>query len=99
MITPAKWQAKGGPKNEAFRRDIFPFMDKIIYYPNAEDIFDITSIGGITIELLSKNMTRVKKVDLISEHENSIYDTEQINFSYGRKTFYNSKIEAIVQKV
>lgn len=41
MITPAKWQAKGGPKNEAFRRDIFPFMDKIIYYPYTNDIFDI----------------------------------------------------------
>lgn len=99
MITPAKWQAKGGPKNEAFRRDVFPFMDKIIYYPNAEDVFDITSIGGITIELLSKNVIPVKKVDLISEHENSIYDTEQINFYHERKTFYNSKIEAIVQKV
>ena len=27
MITPAKWQAKGGEKNEAFRKDIVPYME------------------------------------------------------------------------
>lgn len=48
MITPAKWQAKGGLKNEAFRRDIVPYMSKIVYYPDCTDIFNIDIAGGIT---------------------------------------------------
>ena len=56
MITPAKWQAKGGPKNEAFRRDIVPFMDKIIYYPYTNDIFNIQlQGGGISIQFRETN--------------------------------------------
>lgn len=46
MITPAKWQAKGGEKNEKFRRDIVPYMSHIVYYPDCSDVFDITSWGG-----------------------------------------------------
>lgn len=30
FITPAKWQAKGGEKNEAFRENIVPYMSKIV---------------------------------------------------------------------
>lgn len=48
MITPAKWQAKGGLKNEAFRRDIVPYMSKIVYYPDCSDIFEIGEVGGIS---------------------------------------------------
>ena len=42
FITPAKWQAKGGEKNEQFRKDIVPHMSKIVYYPCTEEIFDIS---------------------------------------------------------
>lgn len=55
MITPAKWQAKGGEKNEKFRRDIVPYMSHIVYYPDCSDVFDITSWGGVSYFLLSKN--------------------------------------------
>lgn len=54
MITPAKWQAKGGPKNEAFRRDIVPYMSKIVYYPNCKEVFDIKIQGGVAYYLCSK---------------------------------------------
>lgn len=31
MITPAKWQAKGGKKNEDFRKNIVPYMSHICF--------------------------------------------------------------------
>ena len=37
-ITPAKWQAKGGKKNEDFRENIVPHMSKIVYYPDCLDV-------------------------------------------------------------
>ena len=46
-ITPAKWQAKGGAKNEDFRKNIVPYMSKIIYYPNSGDVFDIIEKSGM----------------------------------------------------
>lgn len=33
-ITPAKWQAKGGQKNEDFRKNIVPYMSKILPFQN-----------------------------------------------------------------
>lgn len=50
-ITPAKWQAKGGQKNEDFRKNIVPYMSKIVYYPDATDLFDIAEVDGISIFL------------------------------------------------
>lgn len=55
MITPAKWQAKGGEKNEAFRKNIVPRMSDIVFYPDARDVFDIDMSGGITYYLIEKN--------------------------------------------
>ena len=47
-ITPAKWQAKGGQKNEDFRKNIVPYMSKIVYYPDCTDVFAIGDPGGIS---------------------------------------------------
>ena len=47
-ITPAKWQAKGGQKNEDFRANIVPYMSKIVYYPDANDLYDIAEVDGIS---------------------------------------------------
>ena len=63
MITPAKWQAKGGIKNETFRKEIVPHMSKIVYYPNSLDVFDIDSQGGICYYIIKNNM-KFNKVDL-----------------------------------
>lgn len=57
MITPAKWQAKGGEKNEAFRKNIVPRMSDIVYYPDARDVFDIDMSGGINYYLIEKSKT------------------------------------------
>lgn len=48
FITPAKWQAKGGKKNEQFRAEIVPHMSKIVYYPDTNDVFDINMAGGVS---------------------------------------------------
>lgn len=47
-ITPAKWQAKSGQKNEQFRKDIVPYMSKIVYYPCAQELFDIRNLDSIS---------------------------------------------------
>lgn len=52
MITPAKWQAKGGGQNDLFRKTIVPYMSKIVYYPEQTDLFDIQESDGITYYLL-----------------------------------------------
>lgn len=57
MITPAKWQAKGGEKNEAFRKNIAPHMSDIVFHPDASNVFDIDMSGGITYYLIEKNKT------------------------------------------
>ena len=62
MITPAKWQAKGGPKNEAFRRDIVPYMSKIVFYPNCKDVFNINDPGGLSYYLIESKQSAVATV-------------------------------------
>lgn len=56
MITPAKWQAKGGGQNDLFRKTIVPYMSKIVYYKNPEDVFPNAPMHGdsITYYLIGK---------------------------------------------
>lgn len=56
FITPAKWQAKGGEKNETFRKNIVPHMSKIVYYPDCTDIFVIQEADGICYYLINKDI-------------------------------------------
>lgn len=62
-ITPAKWQAKGGQKNEDFRKNIVPYMSKIVYYPDAGDIFDIREMDGITYYVIGNNKHASKVIE------------------------------------
>ena len=62
-ITPAKWQAKGGQKNEQFRKEIVPYMSKIVYYPDAGDIFDIREMDGITYYVIGNNKHASKVIE------------------------------------
>lgn len=45
MITPAKWQAKAGIKNEQFRKYICPYMSDIVYIRKCTDVFCNVSMG------------------------------------------------------
>ena len=56
MITPAKWQAKGGKKNEDFRKNIVPYMSKIVYYPDTLDVFAIADSCGICYYIIDKDI-------------------------------------------
>lgn len=82
-ITPAKWQAKGGAKNEQFRKDIVPYMSKIVYYPEATDIFDIQECDGITYYLVDKSETTITSItnksdDIILFDSQDNYDTKDL---------------------
>ena len=79
FITPAKWQAKGGKDNEQFRKDIVPYMSKIVYYPETTDIFDIREVSGISYYLCDKNIhdkaytkVMINKQILLSTNNNFI---------------------------
>jgi site-specific DNA-methyltransferase (adenine-specific) len=62
FITPAKWQAKGGKKNEAFRQNIVPHMSKIVIEHNCKEIFDIQETSGISYFLIDKNIHDIKLI-------------------------------------
>ena len=65
MITPAKWQVKGGAKNIAFRQEIVPHMSKIVFYPDCLDVFAILDVSGICYYKMDKN--RYNKCDVINK--------------------------------
>lgn len=66
MITPAKWQAKGGAKNEQFRRDIVPYIKEVTFYPDCGEVFGISEVGGIAYYMLITNKCNDKSVETIS---------------------------------
>lgn len=69
MITPAKWQAKGGGQNDLFRKTIVPYMSKIVYYPDCIDIFAIGEVGGIQYYIIDKD--RHKAIVEVKNRNNS----------------------------
>ena len=73
-ITPAKWQAKGGQKNEDFRANIVPYMSKIVYYPDSCDVFDIAVHGGISYYLIDKSIHNIKYI----KNEMVIYTNDEV---------------------
>lgn len=75
-ITPAKWQAKGGAKNEDFRKNIVPYMSKIVYYPNCSDVFLIGEQSGIAYYISDKK----------------VYNTKEIENRSIAQTLYNNKL-------
>lgn len=98
MITPAKWQAKGGIKNETFRKEIVPHMSKIVYYPEEGDAFNngkdslIRSTGGITYYLIEMNKFNIKQIVNKSDRVKVFNSQEYRQFNsscYPYPTLYN----------
>lgn len=109
MIIPAKWQAKtdGKPKNsknptpdknEEFRKNIVPYMSKIVFYPNTRDIFDISEGGGISYFVIDKHIHNEKDVKTICK-KSSIMRSEFEPHDETNVTLYNHKILSIIGKV
>ena len=99
MITPAKWQAKGGEKNEAFRKNIVPRMSDIVFYPNSGDVFNIREVSGITYYLVSKENTNgfnIKSIDNCKYHPWANCD-----WTHKDKiiTLYGNNIDSIILKI
>lgn len=65
-ITPAKWQTKGGDKNEQFRRNIVPYMSRVVYHPDCLDIFAISESSGVCYYLVSNDKHDTCEVTNIS---------------------------------
>ena len=75
-ITPAKWQAKGGDKNERFRQTIVPYMKDIVYYPDTTEVFDINMAGGVSY--FSVDRTEYTTTHIINKSVKSkAYNNEQ----------------------
>ena len=100
MITPAKWQAKGGEKNEKFRRDIVPYMSHIVYYPDTLDIFSVDSQGGISYFLINKNKPKKRVLETYCNVQ-KLFETDGAeDISDETLTIlYNQKIRDIVHKL
>lgn len=100
MITPAKWQAKGGKKNEDFREKIVPRMKEIVYYPYTQDVFDVTAVGGITYYSVYKECQEKCTVSIKKNSKEVFYEEEKFDIAKGdkRHSYYNSKIEHIINK-
>ena len=99
MITPAKWQAKGGEKNEQFRKAIVPYMSKILFYKDSHDIFSIQEWGGISCYLVDKsqkgNKVQIKTICNSNDNFNSNFEEhDELN-----PVLYSRKILQIIGKV
>jgi len=101
-ITPAKWQAKGGKDNEAFRKNIVPHMSKIVYYPDCCNIFEIGEDDGITYYILQKNkqddVCNVTVKDKCKSHTFFNTEEQRINSKIIHETLYGEDIRKIIIK-
>ena len=89
---------QGGGKNEAFRRDIVPHMSKIVYYPNAGDIFNIRNLDGICYYLADKNTYSIKDIKNIDFHENHTLFNQDWHESNIKYTLHNELVNGIIAK-
>lgn len=77
-ITPAKFQAKGGIKNETFRKEVVPYISNIKYYSNPLDVFPNTSMCG---DAVCYYMIQNNKPDTININGES-YDNWKIRYGF-----------------
>jgi len=61
-ITPAKWQTASDDQRidskmsyGKFRKDIVPYMVKVVFYPACQDVFNILQVDGVTWYVVDKN--------------------------------------------
>jgi hypothetical protein len=97
MITPAKWQAKGGEKNEQFRREIVPYMSDIVYYPDAFELFNIREQEGITYYNVDKCQHNIKRI-LCTCAANSKLTSNIEERSNINQTLFGTSISGIIDK-
>lgn len=98
MIVPAKWVAKRGKENDKFRQDIVTYINKLVWYPNSRDIFEIYEAGGIAIFTMDKNNHSIKMVSNKCKLNCALNSEETpIEYKDGQMLFGNG-IKSIVDK-
>lgn len=101
-ITPAKWQAKRGNKNEKFRSEIVPYISNLVYYPDCGDIFNIRMHGGIAYYLIHKEKTSgvyiESKCNRVKSFESNNIEHRQL-YTDTRCFLYNDMLYNICNKV
>ena len=76
MITPAKWYAKTGKDNDNFRNELVSYMNKIVYYPDCTDIFEISVPDGITYYTIKKTSCEIKEIKNMAKFNYTLAPTE-----------------------
>ena len=106
MITPAKWQAKtdGKPKgsstpdkNEDFRKNIVPYMNKIVMYKDSTDVFNIEEWGGISYYLIDTSKHTEKEVQTLCKRNKKLESLMEIHDEV-TPTLYSRDILSIIGK-
>ena len=97
MITPAKWQAKGGGQNDLFRKEIVPYMSKIVYYPDSRDVFNIQLQGGISYYICTKQIEVNKQLNVFCSINKQLESNE--TESCDGTIIFSSKVRGIVDKL
>ena len=97
MITPAKWQAKGGDKNETFRKEIVPHMSDIIFYPNSGDVFSILEAAGISYYLIRNEIADIQRITCIDK----LHPRMSGSYTYDKSfnTLYGKGVKDIIDKI
>lgn len=98
MIIPAKWQAKGGAKNDRFRDKIVPYMSSITYYKNSKDVFDIQEWGGVCYFLADKTVHPTKQIRTICP-KNKELECDYETHDEASPILYSHKILGIIGRV
>lgn len=97
-ITPAKWQAKLGERNDSFRELITPYISNLIFYKNPLDVFPDTPMGNDSLSIylvdkakhVDKTFTIGNKTKLVKDW--NIEDGFDVNSDYRKiKTLVLSK--------
>ena len=98
-ITPAKGiNGKSDKKNDEFRQNIVPYIEKAVFFKDSTDIFNIEEWGGISYYILTKNKNSVSMVKNIC-NKNSTLDSDYEEHDEIELNLYNRKILSIIGKV
>lgn len=99
VINPGKCQAKGGEKNEAFRREIMSYIEKLVYYPDTFEIFDVREQEGIIYYIFGKEESQYKNIKVIC-NSCKTFNTDDFECRDNiNQTLFSNKIADILNKI
>ena len=102
MIVPGKWQTCEADQRIGsahsygeFREKIVPHMDKVVFYPEGAELFEIRNTDGITIYTIDKNKV-YNDISIINHCRHQKYfESEAIRSILNRETLHNIGNEII----